>query len=110
VKVSLEASGLELLDGGSRDGIAPPKTETAFHFRVRANSGELATLTAKAITNEESDALELPLPIEPYGVKITKASSGIIANSGSADQTISFPADSTGRAIELRAMPSMAGA
>lgn len=110
VRVSLDAAGLESLDGTTREGTALPKAETAFHFRVRAKGAELATLTAKAITNEESDALELTLPIEPYGVKITKALSGMIANSGSTEQTIAFPSDSTGRAIELRAMPSMAGA
>ncbi len=110
VRVSLEASGLQMLDGGIREGSAPPKTETAFHFRVKAGQGEMARLTAKAITNEESDALELPLPIEPYGVKMTRTHSGMLTNSGSAEQAIAYPAGTHGRAIELRAMPSMAGA
>lgn len=110
VRVSLEAAGLESMDGTTREGSAPPKAETPFLFRVRAKGGDLATLTAKAITDEDSDALEITLPIEPYGVKITNAHSGVITNSGTADQTIDFPANTSGQAIEVRAMPSLAGA
>lgn len=110
VRISLEATGLEPMDGTTREGVAPPKVETPFLFRLKAKGGELATLTAKAITDEESDALEISLPIEPYGVKITNAHSGVITNSGTADQTIAFPANTAGHAMEIRAMPSMAGA
>ena len=31
----------------------------------------------KALTDEESDAMELTLPVNPYGVKLSEAKSGI---------------------------------
>jgi len=37
-----------------------------------------AVLTAKALTNEESDALEMTLPVLPFGVKQRAAGSGVV--------------------------------
>ncbi|HLZ12403.1 MAG TPA: MG2 domain-containing protein [Candidatus Acidoferrum sp.] len=76
VQVSLDASGLELLSPASGQVTVPSRGEAKFDWRVRAKSEHESVLTAKALTNEESDAMELTLPITPVGVKITDAKSG----------------------------------
>jgi hypothetical protein len=45
---------------------------------VKAHTTGNAVLTAKALTNEESDALEMTLPVLPYGVKQRAAGSGVV--------------------------------
>ena len=47
----------------------PAKGESYVDWRVKARATGNAVLTAKALTNEESDALEMTLPVLPYGVK-----------------------------------------
>jgi len=78
-QVSLDASGLELLSPTSGQVTVPSKGEAKFDWRVRAKSERASVLTAKALTNEESDAIELTLPITPVGVKRTDAKSGSLA-------------------------------
>ncbi len=53
----------------------------------------MLVLTAKALTNEESDALEMTLPVLAYGVKQKGAGSGV-AFSGTAQNqwTYNYPA------------------
>ncbi len=108
--LSLEVTGAELLAGGTREGVSTAKAETSFDFRIRTRGGEVATLIAKAMTDEESDALQIDLPIKPFGVRITESSSGTLAGTAKAEATVSFPPNSAGRALEIRALPSLAGA
>ena len=52
-------------------------------------------LTAKALTNEESDALEMTLPVLPYGVKQRAAGAGVVFSGAGQNQwNYSYPADS----------------
>lgn len=106
VRLSFEAKGLEILGNRTAEGEAAPNRETRFDFRVRAGSRGAATITAKAIADTESDALEIDLPIRPFGVRRTMSQSG--AGPGSA--RIVFPNDAEEQSIEIRAMPSLAGA
>ena len=108
--VSLEAKGLSALDGKSRQGTATAGRETKFDFRLKTTGADRAALTAKAIATEDSDALEIDLPVKPYGVPITEAYSGTLTDSGKVSQDLKFPADSRSPAIEVRTMPSLAGA
>jgi uncharacterized protein YfaS (alpha-2-macroglobulin family) len=82
-------------------------------FRLRADTPGSAVLLGKALTDEESDALELTLPIHPYGVKLSEAQAGSIAQpTGQADAQLTFPGDANpaGRTIEIGLSPSVAGA
>ena len=49
----------------------PSKGEGTALWRVKASKIGNARLLAKALTNEESDALELTFPVEPIGVPRT---------------------------------------
>jgi uncharacterized protein YfaS (alpha-2-macroglobulin family) len=105
VRIALEARGLEVLSEKSAEGDAAPNQETRFDFRVRAGARSVAAITAKAITDAESDALEIDLPIRPYGVRKTISQAGV----GPGSATIEFPETAESQEIEIRAMPSLAG-
>ena len=69
-------------------------------------------MTGKALTDEESDGMELTLPINSYGVKLAQAKAGTISGaSGDQDVTLTFPAaiDPASRTLELSVTPSVAG-
>ncbi|MEO8662647.1 MAG: MG2 domain-containing protein, partial [Bryobacteraceae bacterium] len=112
-RVSLTAQGADIIDGGTKDVSIPSKGEAHVDYRLRAKPGATVVLLGKALTDEESDALEITLPVIPFGVKLSEARSGsIFEATGSGGATLSFPAQSapTSRTLVIEATPSMAGA
>jgi hypothetical protein len=112
VTFALDVAGLDVLSGQTTKINVPARGESVAEWRVRARATGSATLTAKALTNEESDALEIPLPILPYGVKQRGASSGaVFSGSGQAQWSYNFPANSDAgtRAVTVTIAPSVAG-
>ncbi len=65
----------------------PSKGEGTALWRVKASHIGTARLLAKALTNEESDALELTFPVEPVGVPRDINASGVIAENGQSSTT-----------------------
>lgn len=113
VRVSLEAQGVEIMEGQARDITVPSRGEASADWRLRSRTPGSATLLAKALTDEESDALELTLPVVPYGVKMSAASSGSLSGaSDTAETQIVFPEkiEPASRTLEITASPSLAGA
>jgi len=76
-----------------------------------ARSVGTARVTATATTSADSDAVELPVPIVPYGVRREAAASGSLAGAGEAMASVMVPADSNpaARSIAVAVAPSMAG-
>lgn len=112
VQVSLDVSGLEAIGGSTQTLTVPSRGEVKADWRVRAGKVRKAVLTAKALTNEESDAMELTLPVVPYGVKLADANSGAITTAqGRAESAINYPAqtDASSHALEVSMTPSVAG-
>lgn len=112
-RVSLDVKGLTVVDGATRDVQVPSKGEVAVNWRVKAQKVSEATLLAEALTDVESDAMEISLPVQPYGVKQSIARSGSLADgSGQHDEAIQFPAaaDAGSRRLEVSVTPSIAGA
>ncbi len=112
VHVSLTLKGLDILDGQPREIEVPSRGEAKLDWRVRAQSVSEADLLAKALTNEESDALELTLPVIPFGVKISDAKSGsILAPDASSDVTINLPGnpDQSAPTLDVSLSSSVAG-
>lgn len=112
-RVSLEAEGLEIVEGATRDVTIPSRGEARVDWRVRVPAGREAKLLGKALTDEESDALELTLPVVPYGVKLYQARAGSLSEpTGETQVELTFPAQivPTSRALELSVTPSLAGA
>jgi len=93
-RVSMEFDGLQVLDGGTKDVNVPSRGLAKVDYRVLVLNVDSARVLGKALTDVESDAMELTLPIVPFGVKLAIAKSGSIAGSGTSDtlQPITFPA------------------
>ena len=78
VTFALDVSGVEVIGGQTQKINIPAKGESWVDWRVRARATGNAVLTAKALTNEESDALEMTLPVLPFGVKQRAAGAGVV--------------------------------
>ena len=111
VQLSLDINGLDPVSGAPQTVTVPSKGEGTALWRVKASKIGNARLLAKALTNEESDALELTFPVEPIGVPRTINNSGVIADNGPASTNIDFPGntDPAAHTLHLEIAPSIAG-
>ena len=112
-RVSLSAEGVEILDNASRDIKVASKGQVQIDCRLRAGAPGKAVLLAKALSDEESDALELTLPVLPYGVKLSQAKGGSLAEPRAETEVeLSFPPEAApgSRTLEIEVAPSLAGA
>lgn len=111
-RVSLEVQGADVIEGGARDVQVTSRGMAQVNFRLKARTPGKLVLLGRALTDEESDALELTIPIEPYGVKMSDAKAGSLPGStGEAAAEFAFPADANpaARALEISLTPSLAG-
>jgi alpha-2-macroglobulin len=111
--VTIAATGLE-------PGGAPPTPTTATlaagaerrdDWRFGARAVGTASVTASAKTDSDSDAVELPLPVVPYGVRRDATASGSLTGTGEATASVVVPPASNpaARSIAVAVAPSMAG-
>src|SRR5213078_3879050 len=81
-------------------------------WRVQANQVGKLTLLAKALTDTESDAVEMTMEIVPHGLKQTVGNTTTLTQND-ADQTfgldLSANPDSQARSLRIEASPSLAG-
>lgn len=110
-RVSLEVKGLDIIEGATKDVAIPSRGEAKVDWRVRAQKVRGATLTGKALTDEESDALEMELPIDVPGVKLSGSRGGALAAGASAAFDLTFPdrLEPGSRSMAIRLAPSIAG-
>jgi uncharacterized protein YfaS (alpha-2-macroglobulin family) len=110
-RISLEATGLDVLEGSTRDVQVFSRGEVKLDWRVRARQVRSATVVGKALTDEESDALELELPVNVPGVKLSQARGGALPAGESAAFDLTFPekVEPGSRRIGIRVSPSIAG-
>ncbi len=110
-RVSLDVQGLEILDGGTKDVHIASRGEAKLDWRVRVQQVRSATITGKALTNQESDAVELTLPVDVPGVKLTQARGGALAPGAKAEFDMTFPdtIEPGSRALSIQVAPSIAG-
>jgi uncharacterized protein YfaS (alpha-2-macroglobulin family) len=112
MQLQLEVHGLEQVSGSAQTVTVPSKGDGVALWRLKASQIGSAKLLAKALTNEESDALEITFPVEPSGVPETVGGSGAIAQtSGSVQTPVSFPAntDAAAHGLRVEVSPSIAG-
>ncbi|HEV2234553.1 MAG TPA: MG2 domain-containing protein [Terriglobia bacterium] len=111
-QVSLEASGVELTGSASSSVTVPKNGEAVVTWTVRAPTIGQAKFLAKALTDEESDALELTAPVRPWGLQLNSAfSAALVADTAESKTQIVMPADINPDASSLRIdiAPSIAG-
>jgi alpha-2-macroglobulin len=111
VQVSLDIKGLDLVSGAPQSITVPSKGEGTVQWRVKASQIGTGDLLAKALTNEESDALELTFPVEPIGVPRTINNSAVIADNSQSNTQITFPnnSDAATHTLHVEVAPSIAG-
>jgi uncharacterized protein YfaS (alpha-2-macroglobulin family) len=112
VTFALDVNGLDVVSGQTQKVNIPAKGENWVDWRVKARTTGNAVLTAKALTNEESDALETTLPVLPFGVKQRAAGSGVVfSGDGQSQWSYSYPAnsDAGARGITITVAQSVAG-
>jgi uncharacterized protein YfaS (alpha-2-macroglobulin family) len=110
IQVSLDIKGLDIVAGAAKQITVASKADGTVLWRVKASAIGTADLLAKALTNEESDALELTFPVEPSGVQQIISHTGV-TTTNSASTTIDFPAntDPAAQTVHIEVSPSIAG-
>ena len=80
-------------------------------WRFAAKAPGAATITATAKTESDVDAVELPIPILPFGIHREVGTSGSIVGAGEATATVNMPDGSNpaARSISITLAPSLAG-
>lgn len=70
VTVEFEATGVKAMFKSKKSVVTiPANGEKRVDWKIKAEEIGTATFTVKALTNEESDAMEMKIPILPQGVK-----------------------------------------
>ncbi len=116
--VSLTAKGVVPASGPS--GGAPtdvshitiaPAGEQRLDWRFKADTVGAAIFTGKAVAAADSDAVELTVPVLPFGLRREESRSGAIAHGGNATASLAIPATSNpaARAVQVALAPSLAG-
>ena len=112
-QVSMQFDGLQVLEGAQQDVNVPTRGLVKVDYRVRVLNVDSAKVLGKALTDVESDAMELTLPVVPFGVKLAISKSGSFAGAGTSDtsQPMTFPtgAEPGTRKLTISVMPSIAG-
>jgi hypothetical protein len=111
-QVSLAAEGVELASPAEATVNVPKNGEAVVTWNVRAPKIAQAKFLAKALTDEESDALQLEMPVEPWGLQQSVAQSGALRDdkdqiTGALVLPQDINADATTLRIDLA--PSIAG-
>jgi len=110
--ISLELSGAQLLSPASETVTLPPNGEHRVDWRVSAQQVGQLRLLAKALTDTESDAVEMTMDIVPHGLKQTAgAVTTVTQNDGEQTLSLDLPAnpDAQARSLRIEAAPSIAG-
>jgi hypothetical protein len=109
--VSLNVKGLQILNGGTRDIEIPSRGDARADWRVKALTAGTAAVQGQALTDQESDATEVELPVNPAGIRLSMPEGGALAAGDSRDFKLTFPqhAEPNSRSISIHVAPSIAG-
>jgi alpha-2-macroglobulin len=110
-EIELQINGAKLLDAAKQTLTIPQNGEKRIDWRIQAPQVGNISLLATAKTNEESDGVELPLPIVPGGLHQQK--SGVTTMTEDAGEKVialDLPgnANSLARTLRVEASPSIA--
>ena len=111
-RVSIEVEGASLMDPPVQNISIEKQGEKRIDWRVKAAALGDARLLVKALTDTESDAVELRLPVVSGGLEETSGSAiAISEENGDRSFKLEFPtnADAHARRLRLEAAPSIAG-
>jgi uncharacterized protein YfaS (alpha-2-macroglobulin family) len=111
-RVSMDFTGLQVVDGGVKDVRVPSRGLVKVDYGVRVLDVDSVKVLGKALTDVESDAMELTLPVEPFGVKLATSKSGSLSgNNGNVTESLVFPQgiEANTRRLTITLAPTIAG-
>lgn len=91
VEVNLQVGGAKLIDDTDRSITLEPGSVKVLRWKIKAKEAGTAIFKLTAISKGDSDAMELKVPILPYGIKEVQAFSGSLPDNDSI--TISSPSE-----------------
>ncbi|MFN2493103.1 MAG: alpha-2-macroglobulin [Pyrinomonadaceae bacterium] len=110
-QISLEVSGAHLQNSPRQTVTIAKQAEHRIDWQINAPSVGEIKLLAKALTDTESDAVELPLTVLPRGLHQVKSETATIADEN-AEKTFSLAiptnADARARNLRIEVSPSVA--
>ncbi|HEX6623677.1 MAG TPA: alpha-2-macroglobulin family protein, partial [Pyrinomonadaceae bacterium] len=111
-KINIDVQGARLLDAPEQTVSIPSFGEHRVNWRVSVPAtGELKVLV-KALTDAESDAVEIAIPVVPRGLKVTRAESAVFSED-EAEKSFNFNlpanADQNTRTFKVEVTPTVAG-
>jgi hypothetical protein len=115
VTVAMKADGVSVPAGETvpqpQQATIAQSGEARHDWRFTANRVGSAVFTASATTDADSDAVELSIPVLPFGLKRTSGAAGSIAGEGEAKAELTIPssANPAARTIRVALAPSLAG-
>ncbi|MBI2267217.1 MAG: hypothetical protein HYU64_18985 [Armatimonadetes bacterium] len=102
------ASGLKLESGNEKTVHVPANGSARVDWKVKAGKPMTARLSATALSDEVSDAVEIPFPVLPHGAMRFAATSGDTRQS--AMEKLTLPKDALDAAsLRVTMSPSLAG-
>lgn len=112
--VDVQVSGLDMQDSASAsvDQVTLASgAEQRHDWRFVAPTPGAASITASARTESDRDAVELPVPVVPFGLSREQGASGAVRGAGEASAEVTIPAtaNAAGRTVRVALAPSMAG-
>ncbi len=89
----------------------PHDGEARHEWPFTAPAPGTATFTGRVTAGDETDAMQVRIPVLPYGVEREIGRSGVVADGATATLDVELPATSNpaSRRIEVQLMPSLAG-
>jgi uncharacterized protein YfaS (alpha-2-macroglobulin family) len=111
-QISIDVSGVQLLDAAQQTVKIPSGGDYRVNWRVVAQHPGDMKILGKALTDTESDALEMSIPVVSRGLKQTNGEAASVSDD-EADQTFTYnlPANANqyARGLRLEVSPSIAG-
>ena len=111
-QISISVSGAQLIGPPDQTVTIDKEGEHRVDWKVSAPQTGQITLLAKALTNTESDAVELTLDVVPRGLRETKVERWQTTDEAAEQQfTLDLPAnaDTNSRKLRIEVAPSIAG-
>ncbi len=102
-KVEIEVTGAQLLNAASQTVTIPKQGIHRVDWQIKASQLGQIKLLAKALTDTESDAIELPLNVQPAGLKQTRGKA-LALSSENDEQTfdVNLPTNAHAEARKLK--------
>ena len=112
VALSLTTTGVTTSATPSATNVQVPSGgEVRLDWRHTVGTAGSASVTARATAAGDADAVELRLPVLPFGLKRETGRSGSLTTAGTVESTLAIPAhtNAAARTIEFAVAPSLAG-